>query len=102
MPASLGDPVCSPEPLSSFAELRHIDSRWGILHGAEQFLIGFPLPIEDDQLQRAKAALNQQGGWLSSYVDGALLCIGPPRAAQAVRKISTLQWLVCVCHITDQ
>ena len=71
-----------------------IDGRWGVLCGSRQFLIGLPLPMEDSLLQQAKTALNNHGGWLSSYLDGTLLCIGPHGAAEAVRQIPGADWLV--------
>ena len=71
-----------------------VDGRWGVLCGAEQFFIGLPLPMEDSLVQQAKAALNRHGGWLSSYLDGTLLCIGPQEAAEAVRQIPGADWLV--------
>ena len=71
-----------------------VDGRWGVLCGAEQFLVGLPLPMEDSLLQQAKTALNKHGGWLSSYLDGVLLCIGPQGAAEAVRQIPGTDWLV--------
>ena len=71
-----------------------IDGRWGVLCGSQQFLIGLSIPIEDRLLQQAKNVLNRHGGWLSSYLDGALLCIGPHRAAEAVRQIPGTDWLV--------
>ena len=70
------------------------DERWGVLRKAAQSLISLPSPIEDRVLQQAKRALNAHGGWLSSYIDGALLCIGPEAAAQAVRKTPGVEWLV--------
>ena len=70
------------------------DGRWGVLRGAQQFLIGLHLPMEDSLLQQAKTALNRHGGWLSSYLDGTLLCIGPHGAAEAVRQIPGTDWLV--------
>lgn len=85
-----------------FSEIQHADSRWGVLHGARQFLVGLPLPVEDGLLQRAKAALNKQGGWLSSYIDGSLLCIGPPEAAQAARETPGLKWLVSSLQLINQ
>ena len=75
-----------------------VDGRWGVLGGAEQFLIGLPLPMEDRLLQQAKTALNRHGGWLSSYLDGTLLCIGPHGAAEAVRQIPGADWLVNAAH----
>ena len=75
-----------------------VDGRWGVLCGAQQFLIGLPLPMEDRLLQQAKTALNRHGGWLSSYLDGALLCIGPHWAAEAVRQIPGTDWLVNVAN----
>lgn len=70
------------------------DRRWSILHRAEQFFIGLPLPMEDSLLLQVKTALNKRGGWLSSYIDGALLCVGPTEAAQAIRKTPGVLWLV--------
>ena len=54
--------------------------------------------MEDRLLQQAKTALNRHGGWLSSYLDGALLCIGPHWAAEAVRQIPGTDWLVNVAN----
>ena len=83
--AKLGALVRRPYESPLFSIVEYADSRWGVLHGAEQFLLELPLPVEDGLLQRAKAALNKQGGWLSSYIDGDLLCIGPREAAHAVQ-----------------
>lgn len=78
------------------------DRRWGVLRGAEQFLVGLPLPVEDGVLQQVQAALNKQGGWLSSYIDGNWLCIGPPEAAQAARETPGLEWLVSSLQLINQ
>ena len=86
--------VCRRAGARILSEIESADSRWGVLHRTEQYLIGLPLPLEDTLLQRLKAALNKQRGWLSSYIDGALLCLGPPEAAQAIRKLPGVEWLV--------
>lgn len=75
--------------------LANHDSRWGVLRNAEQFIISMQAPLQPSTLQSVQSALNAHGGWLSSYLpDSSVLGIGPEAAADAVRGIPGVLWVV--------
>ena len=72
-----------------------VDARWGVLHGAQQYLVTMCSPMDDGVLATVKATLRGHGGWLSSYVpDSTVLGIGPPAAAHAVSRVPGVLWVV--------
>ena len=71
------------------------DERWGVLRGADQFLISMQGPLQQDVLQNVKQVLETHGGWLSSYIpDSTVLAIGPSTCAEAVRHVAGVLWVV--------
>ena len=72
------------------------DARWGVLCcGAQQYIVAMRSPLDDAVLAAVKAALRAHDGWLSSFVpDSSVLGIGPPAAAQAVRRVPGVLWVV--------
>ena len=74
---------------------RTVDRRWGVLHGAQQYLIALRSPLDPDALAGVKSALTSRGGWVSSYVpDGSVLGIGTAAAAQAAGRVPGVLWVV--------
>ncbi|BDA49389.1 probable c5a peptidase at N-terminal half [Coccomyxa sp. Obi] len=70
------------------------DDRWGVLRGADQFLISMQGPLQQDTLQNVKQTLESHGGWLSSYIpDSTVLGIGPSTCAEAVRHVPGVLWV---------
>lgn len=81
--------------LQSGAALASHDERWGVLRNAQQFIISMQAPLQDSMLREVKSALNARGGWLSSYLpDSSALGIGPEAAAEAVRRVPGVLWVV--------
>jgi len=71
------------------------DDRWGVLRNGEQFLVSMREPMQEDILQRVKEILHVHNGWLSSYIpEGTVLAIGPSTAAEAVRHVPGVLWVV--------
>lgn len=75
------------------------DDRWGVLRGADQFLISMEGPLQQDTLENVKQVLESHGGWLSSYIpDSTVLGIGSSACAEAVRHAPGVLWVVSPCR----
>lgn len=71
------------------------DDRWGVLRNGEQFLVAMRGPMQEETLQRVKETLLVHRGWLSSYIpENTVLGIGPSTAAEAVRHVPGVLWVV--------
>jgi hypothetical protein len=77
-----------------------MDERWGALRGgAEQFIISLEGPLGDAAVRQVQSALAARGGCLGSYLpDSSLLGIGPAAAAEAVRHLPSVLWVVRPLH----
>jgi hypothetical protein len=65
------------------------------LRGTRQLLVALAAPLEDRAVLDVKAVLLAHGGWVSSYLpDSALLGIGGAAAAQALRRVPGVLWVV--------
>ena len=79
---------------------RTVDRRWGLLHGAQQFLIAMRSPLDSGVLAAVKAALNGHSGWAGSFVpDSSVLGIGTAAAAEAAGRVPGVLWVVRICPL---
>ena len=71
------------------------DARWGPLASAEQLLIAYNKSRQQETLQSVRVVLQDRGFWLGSYIpDDTVLGIGDGAAAEAVRQLDGVIWVV--------
>ena len=71
------------------------DARWGPLANAEQLLIAYNKSRQHDTLQSLRSILHERGFWLGGYIpDDTVLGIGDGAAAEAVRQLDGVIWVV--------